>query len=78
MRPMGDVRLHKAESKRALLTLNVSLGLAIQFSARMNAKQVNEEGIGRAEWKAEWDTSWAVKNGTWDMINTKKIQVEEK
>lgn len=56
---------------------NISLGLAIQFSARMNAKQVLEEGIGRAEWKAEWDTSWTEKNGTWDMVNRKKIIVDE-
>lgn len=60
-----------------LLTQNISLGLAIQFSARMNAKQVLEKGIGRADWKAEWDTSWAEKNGTWDMINRKKIMIDE-
>jgi hypothetical protein len=78
IRPMDDVWLHKIESKKASLTLNVSLGLAIQFSARINAKQVNEEGIRRAEWKAEWDTSWAVKNGTWDMVNRKEIRIDEK
>jgi len=43
----------------------------------MNAKQVLEKGIGRADWKAEWDTSWAEKNGTWDMINRKKIMIDE-
>lgn len=56
---------------------NVPLGPAIQYSARMNAKKVLEEGAGRAEWKAEWDTSWAEKNGTWDMVKMKNITADE-
>ena len=47
----------------------VSAGPAIQYSARVNAKEIMKNfSLAREEWVAEWDTCWGLKNGTWDMI----------
>ena len=58
----------------------VKPGPGLQFSAWVNAKGVLEEGWGADRWKAEWDTSWAIVNGTeWGMVerNASNVLVGE-
>ena len=43
-------------------------GPALQFSARVNAKAILIHGRGSSDWKAEWDTMWAVRNGSWEEV----------
>ncbi|KAK3170291.1 hypothetical protein OEA41_009678 [Lepraria neglecta] len=55
---------------------DVKPGPGLQFSAWVNAKGVLEEGWGADRWKAEWDTSWAIVNGTeWGMVERNATNV---
>ena len=57
-------------------------GPAIQYSARVNAKQIMQAASGyvpQRDWLGEWDTCWGVnptKNGTWDMMKINQTSGE--
>ena len=57
--------------------LVITAGPALQYSAWRNAKHIIDEGAGREGWIPEWNGSWGIKDGSWDVIDTDKVVVED-
>ena len=49
-------------------------GPGIQFSARVNAEVILRDGKGQDEWKAEWDSMWAARNGSWAEVKLNRTE----
>ena len=53
-------------------------GPALQFSARVNAFGIMDDGWGPEDWIPEWDTMWGDDNGTWAMLPLNKTYLIER
>lgn len=51
-----------------------SAGPALQYSARVNSQMVLE-GAGRDQWKPEWNSTWAMKNGNWTLVSFREAKI---
>jgi hypothetical protein len=54
----------------------ISPGPGLQFSARVNAKGVLEEGVRREGWIPQWNTSWVEVDGMWGMVEVNASTID--
>ncbi|KAK4694947.1 hypothetical protein P7C71_g2714, partial [Lecanoromycetidae sp. Uapishka_2] len=53
---------------------DASAGPALQYSARVNSQTVLK-GLGREDWKPEWNSTWTMKNGNWTLVTFKEAKI---